>query len=162
MLRCREVFKCEILLDFLYDFQLVSKFINVVMSDGKKSIVECIFYDVLVFIKECGEEDFFGVFKWVIENVKFVVEVKFCCVGGFIYQVFVEVWFNCKLVLFMCWVIQVVKFCNEKIMKQCFVGEFMDVVENCGNVIKKKEDIYWMVDVNKVFLYYCWQVFWGF
>ncbi|MEM1250386.1 MAG: 30S ribosomal protein S7 [Acidobacteriota bacterium] len=156
MPRRREVPKREILPDPLYDSQLVSKFINVVMSDGKKSTAERILYDALALIKERGEEDPLGVFKRAIENVKPAVEVKSRRVGGSTYQVPVEVRPNRKLALSMRWVIQAAKSRNEKTMKQRLAGELMDAAENRGNAIKKKEDTHRMADANKAFSHYRW------
>lgn len=156
MPRRREVPKREILPDPLYDSQLVSKFINVVMDDGKKSTAERILYDALDLIKERGEEDPLGVFKRAIENVKPAVEVKSRRVGGSTYQVPVEVRPNRKLALSMRWVIQAAKSRNEKTMKQRLAGELMDAAENRGNAIKKKEDTHRMADANKAFSHYRW------
>ena len=156
MPRRREVPKRQILPDPLYDSQLVSKFINVVMSDGKKSTAERILYDALDLIKERGEEDPLGVFKRAIDNVKPVVEVKSRRVGGSTYQVPIEVRPNRKLALSMRWVIQAAKSRNEKTMKQRLAGELMDAAENRGSAIKKKEDTHRMAEANKAFSHYRW------
>ncbi len=156
MPRRREVPKRQILPDPLYDSQLVSKFINVVMKDGKKSTAERIMYDALEIIKERGEEDPLGVFKRAIDNVKPAVEVKSRRVGGSTYQVPIEVRPGRKLALSMRWVIQAAKSRNEKTMKQRLAGELMDAAENRGNAIKKKEDTHRMADANKAFSHYRW------
>lgn len=156
MLCCYVVEKCEVLFDVKYGDCVVIKFMNNLMIDGKKLVVEKIVYNVFDCVEVKLKKELVEIFYEVFDNVKFVLEVCLCCVGGVIYQVLVEVCFECCEVLVICWVIVVVKVCNENIMEECFVGELLDVVNGCGFVVKKWEDIYKMVDVNKVFSYYCW------
>lgn len=154
MLRCCVVVKCEVLVDLKYGSQILVKFMNYVMESGKKVVVECIVYGVLDKVKECGKVDFLEIFEKVFDVIVLLVEVKFCCVGGVIYQVLVEVCLFCCNVLVMCWLVDFVCKCGEKFMVLCLVGELLDVVEGKGVVVKKCEDVYCMVEVNKVFLYY--------
>ena len=105
MPRRREVPKREILPDPLYNSQLVTKFVNVVMKDGKKSVAERILYDALEAIRTKTNDDPMKVFKKAIENVKPAVEVKSRRVGGSTYQVPVEVRPSRKLALSMRWII---------------------------------------------------------
>ena len=156
MPRRREVPKRQILPDPMYSSQLVSKFINVVMKDGKKSTAEKILYDALALIKERGEEDPLVVFKKAIDNVKPAVEVKSRRVGGSTYQVPIEVRPSRKLALSMRWVIEAAKSRNEKTMNQRLAGELMDASENRGNAIKKKDDTHRMAEANKAFSHYRW------
>lgn len=156
MLCCYRVEKRDIIFDLKFGDVVLMKFMNSIMKDGKKLVVECIVYGVLDCVEDKVKIDFVELFYQVLENVSFVIEVCFCCVGGVMYQVFVEVCIECKKVFVICWLIVVVCGCNENIMVECLFGELMDVVNNCGFVVKKCEDIYWMVEVNCVFFYYCW------
>lgn len=147
--------QCFVLLDFKYGSEIIVCFINMVMLSGKKFVVEKIVYGVMDVIGE-KNLNFVELVQKVLDNVVLLVEVKFCCVGGVIYQVLVEVCLLCKMVLVMCWLIDFVCKCGENIMLKKLVVELLDVLENCGGVIKKCEEIYCMVEVNKVFVYYCW------
>lgn len=162
MLCCCVIGQCKILLDLKFGLELLVKFVNILMVDGKKFIVEFIVYSVLEILVQCFGKFELEVFEVVFENVCLIVEVKFCCVGGFIYQVLVEVCLVCCNVLVMCWIVEVVCKCGDKFMVLCLVNEFFDVVENKGIVVKKCEDVYCMVEVYKVFVYYCWLFFWSF
>lgn len=155
MFRRCVVVKCEILLDLKFGSQLLVKFMNYVMVDGKKFVVEYIVYGVLDIVVDCKNGEFLELFEKVFDNICLMVEVKSCWVGGVIYQVLVEVCFSCCIVLVMCWLVDFVCKCGEKSMVQCFVGEVVDVVEGKGVVMKKCEDVYCMVEVNKVFFYFC-------
>lgn len=156
MFCCYVVEKCEVLFDVKFGDCVLIKFMNNLMIDGKKLVVECIVYLVFDCVQSKLKCELIEVFYEVFDNVKFLVEVCLCCVGGVIYQVLVEVCLICCEVLVICWLIDVLKKCNEYMMEECFVGELVDVVNGCGIVVKKCEDIYKMVDVNKVFSYYCW------
>jgi len=156
MPRRREVPKREILPDPVYQSQLVSKFVNVVMSDGKKSTAERILYDALALIRDRTEDDPMKVFKRAVENVKPAVEVKSRRVGGSTYQVPVEVRPSRKLALSMRWIIAAAKSRGEKTMRQRLAGELMDAAESRGSAVKKKEDTHRMADANKAFAHYRW------
>ncbi len=157
MPRRREVPKRQILPDPLYNSQLVSKFVNVLMKDGKKSIAERILYDALNTIKErTGEEDPVAVFQKAIDNVKPAVEVKSRRVGGSTYQVPIEVRPARKLALAMRWLIQAAKGRSEKTMRLRLAGELLDAAENRGVAIKRKEDTHRMAEANRAFSHYRW------
>ena len=157
MPRRREVPKRQILPDPLYNSQLVSKFVNVLMKDGKKSIAERILYDALDTIKErTGEEDPVAVFQKAIDNVKPAVEVKSRRVGGSTYQVPIEVRPARKLALAMRWLIQAAKGRSEKTMRLRLAGELLDGAENRGVAIKRKEDTHRMAEANRAFSHYRW------
>ncbi len=157
MSRRVEVPKREILPDPIYNSQLVTKFINVVMKDGKKSTAERIFYDALELIGERTEgSDPMKVFKKAVDGVKPVVEVKSRRVGGSTYQVPIEVRPNRRLALSMRWLIASAKKRGEKTMHQRLAGEFMDAAGNRGGAIKKKEDTHRMAEANKAFSHYRW------
>ena len=157
MPRRREVPKREILPDPLYHSQLVSKFVNVLMKDGKKSVAERILYDALLTIKErTGEDDPVAVFQKAIDNVKPAVEVKSRRVGGSTYQVPIEVRPARKLALAMRWLILAAKGRNEKTMRLRLAGELLDAAENRGVAIKRKEDTHRMAEANRAFSHYRW------
>src|SRR4029079_11018302 len=156
MPRRREIAKREVLADPLYNSQLVTKFVNVVMRDGKKSVAERILYDALEVIRERTQDDPMKVFKKAVENVKPSVEVKSRRVGGSNYQVPVEVRPSRKLALSMRWIIQSAQKRGEKTMKLKLAGELLDAAENRGGAIKKKEDTHRMAEANKAFAHYRW------
>ncbi len=157
MPRRREVPKRQILPDPLYHSQLVSKFVNVLMKDGKKSVAERILYDALNTIRErTGEEDPVAVFQRAIDNVKPAVEVKSRRVGGSTYQVPIEVRPARKLALAMRWLIQAAKGRGEKTMRLRLAGELLDASANRGVAIKRKEDTHRMAEANRAFSHYRW------
>jgi small subunit ribosomal protein S7 len=146
----------EILPDPLYNSQLLTKFVNVLMRDGKKSTAEHILYQALETIQERTEDDPMKVFKRAIENVKPAVEVKSRRVGGSTYQVPVEVRPNRRLALSFRWLLDSARRRGEKTMKLRLAGELMDAAENRGAAVKKKEDTHRMADANKAFAHYRW------
>ena len=156
MPRRREVPKREILPDPLYNSQLVTKFVNVVMKDGKKTVAEQLLYSALSTIEERTEEDPMKIFKRAIENVKPQVEVKSRRVGGSTYQVPIEVRPSRRLALSMRWLIGAAKSRGEKTMDLRLANEFMDAAQNRGAAIKKKDDTHRMADANKAFAHYRW------
>ena len=156
MPRRREVPKRAILPDPVYDSQLLSKFINVVMTDGKKSVAQRILYDALSTIGDRTKDDPMKVFKKAIDNVKPAVEVKSRRVGGSTYQVPVEVRPSRKLALSMRWIIAAAAARGEKTMKLRLANELMDAADNRGTAVKKKEDTHRMADANRAFAHYRW------
>jgi len=156
MPRRREIAKREVLPDPLFNSQLVTKFVNVVMRDGKKTVAEHILYDALETIRQRTQDDPMKVFKKAIENVKPSVEVKSRRVGGSNYQVPVEVRPSRRLALSMRWIIQSAQSRGEKTMRQKLAGELLDAAENRGGAIKKKEDTHRMAEANKAFAHYRW------
>ncbi len=156
MPRRREVPKRPILPDPLYNSQLVTKFVNVVMRDGKKSVAEKLLYDALTLIQERTEEDPMKIFKKAVDNVKPVVEVKSRRVGGSTYQVPIEVRPSRRLALSMRWLIQSALRRGEKTMDVRLANEFMDAASHRGAAIKKKDDTHRMAEANKAFAHYRW------
>ncbi len=151
MPRRREVPKRQILPDPLYNSQLVTKFVNVVMRDGKKSVAEKLLYDALGLIEERTQEDPMKVFKKAVDNVKPVVEVKSRRVGGSTYQVPIEVRPSRRLALSMRWLIGSASRRGEKTMDIRLANEFMDASGHRGAAIKKKDDTHRMAEANKAF-----------
>ena len=156
MPRRRVVAKREILPDPLYNSQLVTKFINSVMSAGKKAVAEGILYGALNKVAEKTQDDPMKTFKKAIENVKPAVEVKSRRVGGSTYQVPVEVRPSRKLALSMRWIITTAQGRGEKTMRARLAGELLDAAENRGGAVKKKEDTHRMAEANKAFAHYRW------
>jgi small subunit ribosomal protein S7 len=156
MPRRREIAKREVLPDPLFNSQLVTKFVNVVMRDGKKAVAEKMLYQALEMIRERTSDDPMKVFKKAVENVKPSVEVKSRRVGGSNYQVPVEVRPSRRLALSMRWIIQSAQKRGEKTMRLKLAGELLDAAENRGGAIKKKEDTHRMAEANKAFAHYRW------
>jgi small subunit ribosomal protein S7 len=148
--------KREILPDPIFNSQMVTKFVNNVMRDGKKSTAERIFYDAMEVIRERTSEDPMKVFKKAVENVKPAVEVKSRRVGGSTYQVPVEVRPSRKLALSMRWLINSAQSRSEKTMKARLANELLDAASGRGTAMKKKEDTHRMAEANKAFAHYRW------
>ncbi len=156
MPRRREVPKREVLPDPIYNSQLVTRFINVLMKDGKKTVAEKTLYQALDLIEERSGEDPMKAFKKAIESVKPTLEVKSRRVGGSTYQVPVEVRPNRRLALSFRWLIASARARGEKTMREKLAGEFLDAAEGRGAAIKKKEDTHRMAEANKAFAHYRW------
>jgi small subunit ribosomal protein S7 len=156
MPRRRVVAKREVLPDPLFNSQLLTKFVNVVMRDGKKTVAEKILYQALETVRQRTQDDPMKVFKKAVENVKPAVEVKSRRVGGSNYQVPVEVRPARRLALSMRWIIQSAEKRGEKTMRLKLAGELLDAAENKGGAMKKKEDTHRMAEANKAFAHYRW------
>lgn len=156
MPRRRVAEKREILPDPKYNSKLVSKFINIMMEDGKKATSERSCYGALDIIKEKTGNDPLKVFKTAIENAKPVVEVKPRRVGGATYQVPVEIRPQRRIALAFRWIINYSRARNEKTMKEKLAAELLDASNNTGSSIKKKDDTHRMAEANKAFAHYRW------
>ena len=148
--------KREVIPDPIYNSSLVSKFINCIMWQGKKSIAESLFYGALDIIKQRTEEDPIKVFKKALDNVKPILEVKSRRVGGANYQVPIEVTPNRRVSLSIRWLIAYTRLRKEKSMQEKLAAEFMDAAKNRGASIKKREDVHRMAEANKAFAHYRW------
>ena len=151
--------KRELLPDPKHGSQRLTKFINMIMKDGKKSVAENIVYDALTTIsKKSGqsEEQAVEVLGQALENVKPMVEVKSRRVGGATYQVPVEVRVARRDTLAMRWVIDASRNRSEKSMSQRLANELMDASENRGAAVKKREDTHRMAEANKAFAHFRW------
>ena len=146
--------KREILPDPKYGDQVLAKFINLVMSRGKKSVAEKIVYGALQDLSVKGEA--LGLFKQALENVEPKVEVKSRRVGGATYQVPVEVRPHRRMALAMRWLVDAARKRSEKSMEKRLAGELMDASDNRGSAVKKREDTHKMADANKAFSHYRW------
>ena len=156
MPRRREIPKRELLPDALYQSPLVTKFINSLMSDGKKSVAERVFYGALKSVEDRAKDDPLKVFKKAVDNVKPALEVKSRRVGGSNYQVPIEVRPVRRTALAIRWLITFAKSRGEKTMQDKLAGEILDAANNRGNAIKKREDTHKMAEANKAFAHYRW------
>jgi len=156
MPRRRVAEKREILPDPKYNSKLLSKFINVMLEDGKKSTAEKICYGAFDILKDKTGNDPLKVFKTAIDNVKPVLEVKPRRVGGATYQVPIEIRPQRRAALAFRWIINYSRARNEKTMRERLAGELMDAFNNTGTSIKKKEDTHRMAEANKAFAHYRW------
>ena len=139
-----------------YDSQTVSKFINSLMYEGKKSTAERIFYSAMDMIEERTGQPGVTVFKQAISNVKPALEVKSRRVGGASLQVPVEVRPERRTALAMRWVIDFARGRTEKTMQERLAAELILASKGEGNAIKKKEDTHKMAEANRAFAHYRW------
>jgi len=154
MPRRRVAAKREILPDPIYNSKLVSKFVNSIMKDGKKSTAERTCYGAFDIIKSKTGNDPLNVFKAALENVKPVLEVKSRRVGGATYQVPVDIRPQRRIALAFRWIIGYSQKRGEKTMREKLAGELLDAANNTGATIKKKEDTHKMADANKAFAHF--------
>ena len=151
--------KRDILPDPKFDSILLSKFINMTMMSGKKSVAEKIIYGAIDIISDrSGKDDqeAISLLTTALDNVKPSVEVKSRRVGGATYQVLVEVRSVRRETLAMRWVIDSARKRNEKTMAQRVAGELMDASENRGSAVKKREEVHKMAEANKAFAHFRW------
>ncbi|MES9902914.1 MAG: 30S ribosomal protein S7 [Sedimenticola sp.] len=156
MSRRRVVAKREILPDPKFGSQLLAKFINMVMVDGKKSVAERIIYGALQRMSEKVGNDPIEMLEKALENVRPLVEVKSRRVGGATYQVPIEVRQIRRNTLAMRWLIDAARKRSEKSMAFRLAGELTDASESRGSAVKKREDTHRMAEANKAFSHYRW------
>jgi small subunit ribosomal protein S7 len=151
--------KRTILPDPKYGSELLAKFMNMIMNDGKKSVAERIIYGALDRISEKESQEgakSLELLEQALENVKPVVEVKSRRVGGATYQVPIEVRPVRRQTLAMRWLIDAARQRSEKSMAHRLAHELMDAADNRGTAVKKKEDTHRMAEANKAFSHYRW------
>lgn len=156
MPRRRVAARRQILPDPKHGSELLTKFINMMMEDGKKSVAERIIYNALDQIAEKKGGSPVELLEQAMENVRPVVEVKSRRVGGATYQVPVEVRPTRRNSLAMRWLIDSARKRSEKSMAQRLAGELMDAADSRGTAVKKKEDTHRMAEANKAFSHYRW------
>ena len=154
MPRRREIPKREILPDPKYGNAEVAKFVNVLMTRGKKSIAEHIVYGAFDTIKSKSGKDPLEVFSQAVQNVKPMVEVKSRRVGGANYQVPVEVRPVRRAALSMRWIREAAQKRGEKSMDGRLAGELMEAAEGRGGAMKRREEVHRMAEANKAFAHY--------
>ena len=156
MSRRKTAVKRPVLADARYDSQTVSKFINTLMLQGKKSTAEHIFYGAMDLVESRTGQPGVNVFKQALQNLKPVVEVKSRRVGGATYQVPVEVRPERRTALAMRWLMQFSRDRNEKSMAEKLAAEVVAASKGEGNAMKKKDDTHRMAEANKAFAHYRW------
>lgn len=156
MPRRREVPERVIIPDSKYNSKLVSKFINSIMRDGKKSTAELIIYGAFSIIEKKAGESPLKIFEKAVENVRPMIEVKSRRVGGSTYQVPTEIRPSRRTALGIRWIISYARSRSEKGMAQKLGAELLDAANNRGASVKKKEDTHRMAEANKAFAHYRW------
>ncbi len=156
MSRRQRAVKRETPVDPQFGSATVTKFINSLMLDGKKSTAERIFYDAMRIVEEKTGQPGMNVFKQALNNAKPVIEVKSRRVGGATYQVPVEVRPDRRTALAMKWLVGFARDRGDKNMAERLAAELLAASRNEGNTIKKKEDTHRMAEANKAFAHYRW------
>lgn len=143
--------------DPVFNSELVSRFVNRMMLDGKKGVAEKIFYKAIdVLTEKVSDENGIDVFLKAVENVKPQVEVKPRRVGGSTYQVPIEVYERRQRSLAIRWLVTYSRGRNERTMAQKLAGELLDAYNKTGSSMKKKEDVFKMAEANKAFAHFRW------
>jgi small subunit ribosomal protein S7 len=148
--------KREIIPDPKFGDLIVTKFMNSVMRDGKKSVAETIVYGAFESIETKLKSDPLAVFKQALENVAPTIEVRSRRVGGATYQVPVEVRNERRQALAIRWLISAARGRNDKTMVERLSAELIDASNNRGNAVKKREDTHRMAEANRAFSHYRW------
>ena len=148
--------KREIIPDPKFHDIIVTKFMNSIMYDGKKSVAESIVYGAFDVIEAKVKQDPIVVFRTALENVAPAIEVRSRRVGGATYQVPVEVRQERRQALAIRWIISAARGRNDKTMVDRLSAELMDAFNNRGNAVKKREDTHRMAEANRAFAHYRW------
>lgn len=148
--------KREVIPDPKFGDIIVTKFMNSIMYEGKKSTAERIVYGAFDIIEAKAKADPLGVFKTALENVAPAIEVRSRRVGGATYQVPVEVRTERRQALAIRWLIAAARGRNDKTMVERLSAELMDAANNRGNAVKKREDTHRMAEANRAFSHYRW------
>ncbi|HEX7074026.1 MAG TPA: 30S ribosomal protein S7 [Hyphomicrobiaceae bacterium] len=148
--------KREINPDPKYGDQVITKFMNAVMNQGKKSVAERIVYGALERMESRAKQDPVQLFRQALENVMPAVEVRSRRVGGATYQVPVEVRADRRQALAIRWIITAARARNENTMVERLSGELLDAANNRGTAVKKREDTHKMAEANRAFSHYRW------
>jgi small subunit ribosomal protein S7 len=156
MSRRRQAERREILPDAKFGDKVVTKFMNNLMHDGKKSVAETIVYSALETVEKKLRKPPVEVFHEALDNVKPSVEVRSRRVGGATYQVPVEVRPERREALAIRWLIKASRARNEHTMEERLAGELLDAANMRGSAVKKREDTHKMADANKAFSHYRW------
>ena len=156
MRRASKIHKFEVLPDARFNNVLVTRFINALMIQGKKSTAERIFYGAVDIIEKKVGSDGLTVVKSALANVKPVLEVKSRRVGGATYQVPVEVRQDRRTALALRWIIQYARARPDHSMRERIAAELIAASKNEGGAVKKREDTHKMAEANKAFAHYRW------
>jgi len=156
MSRRRKADRREINPDPKFSDLVVSKFMNSVMYEGKKSVAESIVYGALDRMQTKARADALPLFRQALDNVMPAVEVRSRRVGGATYQVPVEVRTERRQALAIRWIISAARSRNENTMEERLAAELLDAANNRGSAVKKREDTHKMADANRAFSHYRW------
>jgi len=148
--------KREVLPDAKFGDRILTKFMNNLMYDGKKSVAESIVYEAMDRVEAKLKKAPIEVFHEALDNIKPAVEVRSRRVGGATYQVPVEVRPERREALAIRWLIDASRKRNENTMQERLAAELIDAVQNRGSAVKKREDTHKMADANKAFSHYRW------
>ena len=148
--------KRDVLPDPIYNSKVVTKLINNVMLDGKKTVAQKIVYDAFDIIREKEGKDALEVFEAALNNIMPVLEVKARRVGGATYQVPMEIRAERRQALGLRWLVRYSRERNEKTMQEKLANEIIDAINSMGGAFKKKEDTHRMAEANKAFAHYRW------
>ena len=154
--RANQVERHEVLPDSKFNSRLVSKMINTLMKQGKKTTAENVFYSSMEIVTAKLGPDPLKIFKLAVDNVKPVLEVKSRRVGGASYQVPVEVRPNRRISLALRWMVTGAKSRAGHSMEEKLAAEIIDASNNVGSSVKKLEDTHRMAEANKAFAHYKW------
>jgi small subunit ribosomal protein S7 len=146
----------DIIPDAKFGDVVVTKFMNSIMHDGKKSIAEAIVYGAFESIQQKSRSEPLAVFKQALDNVAPSIEVRSRRVGGATYQVPVEVRSERRQALAIRWIIGAARGRNDKTMVDRLSAELLDAANNRGNAVKKREDTHRMAEANRAFAHYRW------
>ena len=155
-MRRRKATVREIMADPIYNSKVITKFVNAIMLDGKKSVAEKILYGAIDNLDKRGEEKGFDLFEKAVENVKPLLEVRSRRVGGATYQVPVEVRAVRRQTLALRWLVEYARKRNERTMVERLANELFEAANERGSSFKKKEDMHRMAEANKAFAHYRW------
>ena len=148
--------KRDVLPDPLYNSKLVTKLVNNIMYDGKKSTAQKIVYGAFDIVKEKTGKEPLEVFTTAMDNIMPVLEIKVRRVGGSTYQVPMEVRAERRQTLGLRWLTQYSRARSERTMKERLAGEILDAANSVGNAVKKREDTHRMAEANKAFAHFRW------
>jgi len=148
--------KRDVLPDPIYNSKVVTKLVNNIMLDGKKSVAQKIVYDAFDIIKEKENKNPLEVFEAALESVMPVLEVKARRVGGATYQVPLEIRPERRQTLGLRWLVKYARTRHEKTMADKLAGEIIDATNGNGGAFKKKEETHKMAEANKAFAHYKW------
>ena len=148
--------KRDVLPDPIYNSKIVTKLINNIMLDGKKTVAQKIVYDAFDIVKEKENKDALEIFEEALNNIMPVLEVKARRVGGATYQVPIEIRAERRQTLGLRWLVNYARNRHEKTMAEKLAGELIDAVNQTGGAVKKKEETHRMAEANKAFAHYKW------
>ena len=146
--------KRDVLPDPIYNSKIVTKLINNIMLDGKKTVAQKIVYDAFDIVKEKENKDALEIFETALNNIMPVLEVKARRVGGATYQVPIEIRQERRQTLGLRWLVNYARNRHEKTMAEKLANEIIDAVNMTGGAFKKKEEMHRMAEANKAFAHY--------